>query len=67
MGDILKHALEFYDTIEGSQKILHVVIGLPINPSTPGYNFEKLEELWRELAKKRAEGGYVGVDLHSKN
>jgi hypothetical protein len=49
--EILKHVLEYFDTLEGGQKILNVVIDLPINPSSPGFKAEALDALCRELAK----------------
>ena len=65
--EILKHVLEYFDTLEGGQKILNVVIDLPINPSSPGFNAAALDALCRELAKRQKDGGYIGVALHSKH
>ena len=61
-----KHALECYDTLEGREKILNVVIDLPIDASSPGFDADALDALWRQLAKRRRDGGYAGVAVHSK-
>jgi hypothetical protein len=65
--DILRHVLEYFDTLEGGSRILNVRIDLPINPLSPDFNAEKLDALNRELAKRLTDGKYDRISLHSKN
>jgi len=65
--DILRHALEYSETLERGSRILNVRIDLPINPASPGFSAERLHDLNVELAKRLDDGRYDRIDLRSNN
>jgi len=48
--DHLEHAIEYFETLEGTKWILNVRTDLLMDPSSRGFNADKLNVLNRELA-----------------
>ncbi len=62
--DHLEHAIEYFETLEGTKWILNVRTDLLMDPSSRGFNADKLNVLNRELAKRLPGSCYGRVDLH---